>query len=756
MLKLGTLSFLVLIPTVGLTVDIELPGEAMTNAPISCAPFPDRLSAYVWRNWFVVPKARLAKTVGASTRELTDIATEMGLPADPEVRSEWQRKGYITILRRNWHLLDYPQLMALLDVSREKLRYSLCEDDFLFIKFGNLKPKCGPLRFDAKTVQSGRAARQALAKDLRRENAANFTEEPRFQFMDDFRTVSDRPVTGAASNPDCPFNFRMVYPYFAEYGDPLFEEDLKSCPEGLFARLSEQGVNAVWLHVVLSTLATDSRYPEFGDGSERRIANLKKLVARAAKHGVKIFLYLNEPRSQPAAFFSKPGREELRGVAHSCNGTYAMCTTPPETRRWLRDSLAQVFRAVPGLGGVFTITMSENLTNCTSHNGKAKCTHCRDRRNADILAEVNAAIAEGVHAGNPDAQVIYWDWNWNPPEEMDDLVSRLPKRNAMVMAVSEREIPFVRGGVKDHVIDYSISVVGPGEKSRGFWSLGRRHGLGVAAKVQSNCTWEMSPFPYLPVMDLVAEHALNLKNEGVEALMLSWSLGGYPSPNQRIFRDIRKGDRTIDPVLNRIATDLYGEKAVPGARAAWTAFSEGYREYPFSVAVAYYGPQHWGVANPLYWESTGYVATMVGIPYDDLKKWRGPYPAKTWIDQMEKVHRGFEKGCRLFADQVVAVAEGDRQAFARKELGLFRGECLHFASIVDQGRFVLARERQDRTAMREIAHRELGRAREMLVLDRADSRIGFEGSCHYFYTPQDLREKVLNCLDIIRRLEANP
>ena len=28
---------------------------------IPCAPFPDRMSAYVWRNWFVVPVARLAR-----------------------------------------------------------------------------------------------------------------------------------------------------------------------------------------------------------------------------------------------------------------------------------------------------------------------------------------------------------------------------------------------------------------------------------------------------------------------------------------------------------------------------------------------------------------------------------------------------------------------------------------------------------------------------------------------------------------------
>ena len=56
------------------SAEVELPGEASTNAPISCAPFPDRMSAYVWRNWFVVPHDRLARTVGAEVAELEKIA----------------------------------------------------------------------------------------------------------------------------------------------------------------------------------------------------------------------------------------------------------------------------------------------------------------------------------------------------------------------------------------------------------------------------------------------------------------------------------------------------------------------------------------------------------------------------------------------------------------------------------------------------------------------------------------------------------
>ena len=54
----------------GCAADIVLPGEPAERAPVGYAPFPDRLSAYVWRNWFCVPKERLAEVVGATAEQL--------------------------------------------------------------------------------------------------------------------------------------------------------------------------------------------------------------------------------------------------------------------------------------------------------------------------------------------------------------------------------------------------------------------------------------------------------------------------------------------------------------------------------------------------------------------------------------------------------------------------------------------------------------------------------------------------------------
>ena len=74
------------------------------------------------------------------------------------------------------------------------------------------------------------------------------------------------------------------------------------------------------------------------------------------------------------------------------------------------------------------------------------------------------------------------------------------------MTVSEWDKPIVRGGVASKVDEYSMSAVGPSERAQYRWSLARKYGLRTSAKIQVNTTWELSTLPYLPVMNLVAQH----------------------------------------------------------------------------------------------------------------------------------------------------------------------------------------------------------------------------------------------------------
>src|SRR5215211_5072197 len=115
----------------GLLLGVTLPtGPAPAALPLD--HFPDRLHALVWRNWQITPLERMAATVGGTPDELRAMGRSMGLTGPPAISDAQWRRSYITVIRANWHLLPFEQLLTLLDWSPERLAYTLQEDDFLF------------------------------------------------------------------------------------------------------------------------------------------------------------------------------------------------------------------------------------------------------------------------------------------------------------------------------------------------------------------------------------------------------------------------------------------------------------------------------------------------------------------------------------------------------------------------------------------------------------------------------------------------
>ena len=737
--------------------------------------FPDRLHSFVWRNWELVGLERMAEVLGTTSENVREIGLSIGLPPHVAPTTEQLKRSYLSIIRRNWHLLPYEQLLELLDWDAGHLAFTLQEDDALWHKLGSFKPTCSPICY-TKPDESTKARCAEIKAIVSSHFGAEFARpsQPRFDFV---RTLSavDKHKTPTTSAKDKAEPIRFLYSYFALYGDPLLNPELDPYPEGLLQRLAELGVNGLWLHTLLRQLASSTTFPEFGTGHKTRLANLRKLVKRAKRYGIDIYLYMNEPRAMPASFFKE--REYMRGVKDHLRGVekgsyYRLCTSVPEVRQWLTDSLAYVFKEVPGLGGVFTITASESPTNCYSRQDASECPRCSKRSGPEVIAEVNAAIAAGVWRGNPDAKVIVWDWGWpdgtvagwGSKRWAKQIIEKLPD-NVYLMSVSEWGKPIVRGGVATEVSEYCMSVVGPGPRAERHWSLAKNRGLKTIAKVQVNCSWELSAVPYLPVMNLVAQHCDNLAKAGINGLMLSWSLGGCPSPNLQLVRQFQsQPPPTVEQALANVANARYGSNAADDVLSAWSKFSNAFTEYPFHTGYVYVGPTQLGPANMLYSEPTGYQATMTGFPYDDVDGWRSgyhgwrnEYPAEVLASQFEKMAAGWKTGLPIFEKALDKTTTSLQRSNAKDDFRIAEAAYLHFKSVANQIRFTLARDmlrskpltsaKQDGHIehIKAIAADELQLAKRLFVLTREDSRIGFEAANQYFYFPLDMVEKVINC-----------
>ncbi|MDP6359709.1 MAG: hypothetical protein QF473_31600, partial [Planctomycetota bacterium] len=371
--------------------------------------FPSRQQAFVWRNWGMVPTERLAAVLSTDLDTVMDFAEEMGLPVPPVVNNHWLEHGYTTIMRDNWHLLPYEQLLQLLEWSPDYMAHMFMANDGTFGKLGVVKPQVGPLSYRPLTSEEKeqtRSLRQLVEKHF--PNHKTPATIPAFSFLDEFEQLPS-DFQGKSSTHSDP---RIIYAYAAPYGDTLFDESLNPYPDGLLARYAQLGINGIWMQGILHTLAPIEGAMQFCKGYEQRQENLRKLVERAASFGIDVYLYFNEPRGMPDEFFTD--LPEWRGLkGEGVEVTYALCTSKPEVQEHLRNAPASLFREVPGLGGVIMITMLEQLTNCWSHYLDDSCPICSARDNFEVLAEINNLIEEGVHGVDPEARVIAWNWGWH-------------------------------------------------------------------------------------------------------------------------------------------------------------------------------------------------------------------------------------------------------------------------------------------------------------------------------------------------------
>ena len=727
------------------------------------AHFPSALHAFVWRNWSLVPIERMAKTVEASVKDIKVMAKRMGLTAYKTISKEQWNRSYLTVIRRNWHLLPKEQLLILLGWSAEHLEFTLKEDDFFFVKLGNLKPECPTLKWKSLDEIPAEVVNQ-FNTDLKVlfPQGIPRLQEPYFQFVKEL----SKPLQNNNIKPiDSQFSPRIAYPYFALFGDSLLGDSSASYPDNYLARMANSGVDHIWMHIVLSKITPFPWDLKQSEHWEERLANLGLLAQRAAKKGIRIFLYLNEPRHQSNEFFKL--HPDLQGAGN------ALCTSHPEVQKYLENSLAIITEQVPQLGGFFSITASENPTNCWSHFAGTSCKRCGPRGAGVVISELNNLYSQGIKDGikkweiaqsktiaiKDRPKLIVWDWGWTDAYA-DEIIPKLNAENLSYMSVSEWDLEIERGGVKTRVGEYSISSIGPGPRAKRHWQIAKQYQINCIAKIQANNSWEIGAVPYIPALFNIGQHIENLRNSGVKGLMLGWSLGGYPSPNLEVVSLLGSDfSLTKEKAIQKVAESRFGSASSLMVQA-WKSYSIAFSEFPYHGNLVYSAPLQAGPSNLLWSKKTNYAASMVGLPYDDINGWRAIYPVEIFIQQMDKVAKGFSEALTVLkqglADLKLSSAE---KRTIQLEMQVAEAITLHYQSVVNQSRFILWRDQLElekqqnsklKSAIVQLLKDELHVAKLLAELQSKDSRIGFEASNHYFYVPQDLYEKMLNCQYLIR------
>ena len=717
---------------------IEIPLKAA--APQRFEPyFPSAAHQLIWRNWDLVPAERIAAALSSSPAAVNALATAMAL--EPQhLREEYWSRLRFKALRRNWDFVPYNQLTILLGMSKEEIEKLLAQDAFYIDNLGP-KPECDTIR-----IEGGQSSPRILPHF--RPPAEHVAVEERFDFIEKLNRPMAEP-SWANANSGTALAPRIVFPYFALFGEVLQDKEFKSYyPTGVLENIARMGLDSIWLEVVLHDVVKSSIFPEFGRDSALQLQRLNWIIAQAKHAGLGVYLYLNEPRGMPASFFRQypeikgaPGRPE--------DGLFSMCTSTQPVQRYLSESTENLFQEAPDLAGAFLITASENPTNCYSLTRHPICERCKLRRGPEVIAQVVDLIQAGARRAKPSARIIAWDWSWNVVEDdpQNEIIADLPS-SVTLMVDFERGTPISREGVKSIVDEYSLSVAGPSPRAAAHIRQAHQRGMTVMAKLQVGNTWELGLLPYIPVAQLVDRKFEAVRSAGISGAMESWTLGTYPSPNWQI-AEAFYGRSAPDSSkrLEQVAAGLYGQKGAPDVLRAWELFSDAFGQYPFSVALVYSSVVQEGPAHMLYFEPTGKLSKILNS-YDDLA-WTAPFGPSIVAKVFADIASAWQKGLS-YLQAALSEAPADKRFEAERDFKISDAAFLYFQSVANQVAFYQLRlkwkqEPRLLEQMRTVVQQELRGAERFWAICQADSRVGFEASLQYFYLPLDVLEKIIAC-----------
>ena len=248
--------------------------------------------------------------------------------------------------------------------------------------------------------------------------------------------------------------------------------------------ISQAGFIGIWLTATLRELVPGELFGPYIRRSAERLRALQMLCKRASKRGLGVWLYLKEPCGLPKSSRFWKAHPELRGVPSRSpteEPAWALCSSTPLVKEYLRDAAEQLFRRVP-LAGTILITASEHVSHCWSHvvaspksypspetfwTRTCACPRCKTRSPVDVVADIIRLLHEGVKSGRPGAKVVAWDWSWNmylsPPYTR--LIRKLPPE-VILMGDFERGGKLRQAGKNVEVEEYSLSYPGPSRRFR--------------------------------------------------------------------------------------------------------------------------------------------------------------------------------------------------------------------------------------------------------------------------------------------------
>ncbi|OGV67565.1 MAG: hypothetical protein A3K19_13465 [Lentisphaerae bacterium RIFOXYB12_FULL_65_16] len=550
-------------------------------------------------------------------------------------------------------------------------------------------------------------------------------------------------------------------------------DDVDYYPDEYLNRLAHEGSNVLWMTIHFFQTVPSKIIPEYGRHAGPRLDKLRRTVEKCARYGIRIYPFCIEPAAftwnYPEVAAAAAAHPDLKGHNN------AFCTSTEKGRAYVEEATRTLFSEVPGLGGLIVIPVGERFTHCYSAGipdggswpARNTCPRCSLRTPHEVLAEVLATLAKGMHAVNPEAELVAWPYGqsicWGKPKTAD-AAGHMP-REIILQHNFETGGHNVQLGKPRPTWDYWLSYVGPSDLFRGCATAAVAHGTRMSAKLQVGCSHEVATTQVVPAPGLLYRKYRAMHDLGVSSAMHSWYFGTYPSlmtkaANELSFAPFPKTEKAF---LQHLAGRDWG-RFTPQVVTAWDWFLKGYSQYPTAHIFGYFGPMHDGPVWPLHLEPRRRPPAptwQVGYPPS------GDYIAEcvtngfTLEEKLilcKRMASRWNQGVRVLKKLLPHVQDQPERV---KDIGIATALGLQFRSGYNILYFYALREelaearqpavrRRLLAQMKRIVRAELEIDAELLPLAEADSRLGFHSEAEgYKYFPDLIRWRMAQLRDLL-------
>jgi hypothetical protein len=577
------------------------------------------------------------------------------------------------------------------------------------------------------------------------------------------------------TNFELPRIWRWAY---ADFGHDLEESHYETVQanavytDAILAEIAANGFNTIWVHAILHHVVPSRVFPEFGQRAALHLENMRALIARAGRHNLQVYLYLQPPRGFDARDGFWKNHPQVQGapmpwetIAGEHTTFCALCTSTPQVKEYLRDSSAAIGRELPDLGGLILVTATEYPSHCyrsyqaygepdfqsveiTPQRG---CTRCIERPPADVVTEIITLVNDGLHSTNADAKVIALNWSWNTLEAdpSPNIIGGLPSDVILGIDFERGDEKEILGKVRP-IDEYAMSFPGPSKRFLGTYKIAKKRDLQVLAKFQVSTTHELATVPSLLLLGNLYERAWQMRKLKVRGFFACWSFGNMLSANTSAFNEFFNAKKLPSraTALREFATHYFGENCdAETTRQAWEIFGEAMNNFPFSIPFLYMAPTNYALGYPLKpgaltrkTAGRSWVADKRG---DDLSAClNAPYTLDEIIRGFGLLSRQWKKGAQLF-ERALKDCEGQR---TREEVA--NAWVCHHSFRSTHNVFHVYKLRKNWTnekmpAYQKIIRDELENVQAALPFVEADRRFGYHTEAHaYLYDAPRLKTKI--------------